>query len=86
MVLREVAQFVHHPGIKFHFYLKYWLICHQDQVILLEHLKFVISLTLHLGWLINLKQSDLLPSQQFVYLDLDFDTQAAICCPSLKRV
>ncbi len=86
MVLREVAQFDHHCGIKIHFYLDDWLIHHQDQVVLSQHLKFVISLASHLSWLSNLKKSDLVPSQQFVYLGLDFDTEAALVHPSLKHV
>ncbi len=44
MVLNEVAQFVHHYGIKFLFHLNDRLISHQDPVVLLEHVQFVLIL------------------------------------------
>ena len=84
MVLREVAQYVHCHGIKFHFHLNDWLICHRDPAILVKHLKFVFGLAIHLGWLVNLKKLDLVPSQQFIYLGLDFDMQLALVLPSLE--
>ena len=86
LVLREVAQYVHPHGIKFRFYLDDWLIHHLDPAILSNHLQFVLDLATHLGWLENLKKSDLVPSQQFTYLGLDFDMQLALVQPSLKCV
>ncbi len=79
-------QYIQHCGIKFHFYVNDWLICHQDPVTLVEHLNLVLSLVSHLGWLVNLKTLDLVPSQQFVYFGLDFDTQAALVHSSIKGV
>ncbi len=43
MALREVAQCLHHCGIKFNFHLDDWLIRHQ------EHLQFVLILNTHLA-------------------------------------
>ncbi len=59
MVLREVAQYVQHCAIKFHFYLNDWLICHRDPAILVEYLIFVLGLATCWGCLVNLKKSDL---------------------------
>ncbi len=86
MVLREVAQYLHHRGIKFHFYLDDWLIRHHDPVVLQEQLQVVLRLAARLGWLVNKEKSDLVPSRQFTYLGLDFDTQSAVVRPSLRRV
>ena len=72
--------------IKFHFYLNDWLICHHDLSVLVEHLTFVLNPATPLGWLVNLEKAVLVPSQQFIYLGLDFDTQLALVRPSLKCV
>ena len=77
MVLREVAQYVYRRGIKFHYYLDDWLIRCYDPVVLFDYLQFVLNLAICLGWLVNLKKSDLVPSQQFTYLGLDFNTVLA---------
>ena len=86
MILREVAQHLHKRGIKAHFYLDDWLIRHQDPVILLEHLQYILGLAARLGWIVNLAKSDLTPSRQFIYLGLDFDTVQSVVRPTLKRV
>ena len=41
---------------------------------------------MRLGWLVNLKKSDLVRSQQFTDLGLDFNTVLALVRPSLKCV
>ena len=45
MVLRQVAQYVHHPGIKFHFYLDDFLIHLCNPAILVKHLNYVADPT-----------------------------------------
>ena len=86
MVQREVSQYVHHLGIKFDVYLNDLLIPHCDPDVLFKHFNIILSLAKCLAWLVNLKKSDLVPSQKFVYLGLDFDKQLALGRPSLKRV
>ena len=49
-------------------------------------LQLVLHLTAHQGWLVNLNTLDLAPSFQFVYLGLDFITQAARIFPSLTQI
>ena len=86
MVLREVAQYIYHHGIKFHFYLNDWLICHHDPAIWVKHLTYVLDFAMHLWWLVNLKKSNLVASQQLIYLGLDFVMHLALIRPSLKCV
>ena len=62
----------------FHFYLDDRLICHHNPDILVEHLKLVLNLATHLGWLFNLSKLSLVPSEQFFHLALDFNTQLAL--------
>ena len=78
MILREGVQYVHCCGITFHYYLDNWLICHHHPAILFEHLCFVLNIAVCLGCLVNLKKADLVLSQQFTYLGLDFDTVLAL--------
>ena len=54
--------------------------------LLSEHLWFILDLVACLGWLVNLKKSDLVPSWQFKYLGLGFNTELALVRPSLKHV
>ena len=86
MVLREMAQHLHCRGIKIHLYLDDWLIRSQDPVTLSDQLQYVRDLAQKLGLIINLEKSELVPTQQFVYLGVEFDTDSLTIRPTCERV
>ena len=84
MILREMVQYVRHHGIN----STIFSMTGSFAIVIQPSCPNIYSLssTLHLGWLVNLKKSDLVPGQQFTYLGLDCDTVLALVCPSLRLV
>ena len=73
-------------GINLIVYLDDWLIFHEDKNILESHRDQVIEKAVKLGWIINLKKSDLTPAQQFEFLGVQFDLEQYTAKPGQKRL
>ena len=85
-VVREICSLVHRDGIRMRAYLDDWAIQAQSQEAALSHTETVLRHTEALGFNVNLKKSDLVPSQQFRYLGLLFDTVDWSVRPSADRI
>ena len=55
-------------------YLDDWLSRNQNRRLLLQHRQFIIHLISALGLIINQDKSDLIPSQDFVFIGMEFHT------------
>ncbi|XP_070173455.1 uncharacterized protein [Littorina saxatilis] len=86
MVVRQLCALVRQEGVRLRAYLDDWLILHQDQVLCDTHTQRVLSLAVQLGFTANLVKSELVPSQQFTYLGMEFDTLNWSVRPARKRV
>ena len=62
-----------------------WLILASSRLHL-QHLQAVLRLSLHLGFVPNRKKSDLIPSQRFSFLGMDFNTTDMAVRPTLARL
>ena len=85
-VTAPLAAYAHMYGINIHLYIDDWLLnpaSHQESV---DHTKWLIQLSTRLGWMINVKKSELVPSQSATYLGMRFDTRAGLAYPSDKRI
>ena len=85
-IVREVCALVHRQGIRMRAYLDDWAIQAQSQELARAHTDNVLRHAEALGFNVNLKKSDLTPSQQFRYLGLCFDTVAWTVRPSEDRI
>ena len=85
-VVRELCSLVHRLGIRMRAYLDDWAIQAQSQETALAHTNTVLRHTEALGFNVNLAKSDLLPSQEFTYLGLQFNTVDWVVRPSPDRV
>lgn len=82
-----VTLFCHHLGIRIIFYLDDSLIMARSRQVLFQHWELALSLRKRLGFLVSLQESDLHPSQQFMFLGLCWDTETgAVSLPHDKRV
>ena len=80
-LLRPVVQLLRLQGIKLHVYLDDWLIRASSIVQARTHADLVLQVLQHLGWVINFSKSDLVPSQQFDFIGMQFNTCAYTVAP-----
>ena len=85
-ITRELAILARSRGIRLRMYLDDWLTLAASSPLALAHTEELMDLTLSLGFLPNWEKSALTPSQQFVYLGMDFDTVTYTVRPAPARL
>ena len=86
MVVKEVQILAHRQGIFLHQYLDDWIIHHHCPKTLLAHLHWVLDLCKRLGLLVNLQKSELVPSQDFVFVGYRYKTKLGMVYPTNERI
>ena len=72
-VVKEVKLMAQNRGIRIHQYLDDWLLRAPSREIGLCHTQVLLSLCRELGWLVNIKKSELTPQQVFTFVGYWFD-------------
>ena len=85
-IVRDVCSLVHRLGIRMRAYLDDWAIQSQSQDLARSHTETVLRHAEALGFNVNLAKSDLIPSQDFLYLGLRFNTVSWVVKPSSDRI
>ena len=67
-------------------YLDNWLIRYLIRNRLISHIKFTLQMVQNLGFIPNLKKSDLIPTQEFTFLGMEFLTHQNIVSVPADRV
>ena len=81
-----IATYLRRRAIILHPYLDDWLSRNQSRLILLEHRHFIIQLITSLGLIINQEKSDLIPTQMFTFIGMEFLTHMNIVRVPQARV
>ena len=77
---------IHRMGLRFRRYLDDWLIQASAREQVLLALRIVLRLCRSLGIVVNWEKSQVIPSQQMVYLGVILDSTVFRASPALKRV
>ena len=77
-LMKVIASHLHWKAITLFPYLDDWLSRNQNHLNLLEHRQFIIHSIVKLGLIINQKKSDLIPSQNFIFIGMEFLTHLNI--------
>ena len=85
-VFAQVAKWLHLAGIRVVFYLDDWLVLDQSRSRILEACQYILDLSLELGFVVNLKKSNLVPSQQVIYLGMNINSLIFWVSPKESRV
>ena len=85
-ILKPVLAYAHLHRVKLHMYLDDWLLNPGTRQEAHEQTSWLKSLCQKLGLVINLKKSDLIPSQVSTYLGIELDTSVGLARPSHKRL
>lgn len=81
-----VAATCHRFDLHFHFYLDDWLLRNPSREQLLDQSRLLLQLTNNLGFLVNWEKSQLVPSQRFRYLGVEFESTSGLMFPPSDRV
>jgi hypothetical protein len=85
-MLQPVAQYLRLRGIRVHRYLDDWLITASSPEMALQHTQETIDLLSTLGWLVNKDKSELVPSQNIVFLGMGIDFASGLVRPSQETL
>ena len=86
LLMTVIATYLRRRAIILHPYLDNWLSRNQSRLILLEHRHFIIQLITSLGLIINQEKSDLIPTQMFTFIGMEFLTHMNIVRVPQARV
>ena len=78
LLMTVIATYLRRRAIILHPYLDDWLSRNQSRLILLEHRHFIIQLITSLGLIFNQEKSDLIPTQMFTFIGIEFLTHMNI--------
>ena len=84
-MVRELVRWARERGTRMVSYMDDWLILASSRALCLRSLQLVQDQATALGFRVNLEKSDLIPSQQFSYLGLRFNTVAWTVQPSEEK-
>ena len=85
VVAKEVKLMATHQGIRIHQYLDDWLVRARSHHICLQHTQILVKLCQYLGWVVNVKKSELEPKQVFDFVGHQFDLRAGWVRPTPDR-
>ena len=84
-VTKEVKLMAQAKGIRIHQYLDDWLLRARSRETCLQHTQTLLALCQKLGWVVNLKKSELVPQQVFNFVGYRFDLIKGRVLPTQDR-
>ena len=84
-VVKEVKLMAQARGIRIHQYLDDWLLRALCPEICLQHTQTLLVLCHELGWVVNMKKSELIPQQVFNFVGYQFDLLTGLILPTQER-
>ena len=84
-VVKEVKLMAQARGIKIHQYLDDWLLRAPDPGTCQQNTQTLLDLCRELGWVVNMKKSELVPQQNFSFVGYRFDLLTGRVLPIVER-
>ena len=84
-VVKEVKLMAQARGIRIHQYLDDWLLRAPCPETCLQHTRTLLALCQQLGWVVNMKTSELIPQQVFNFVGYRFDVVTGRVLPTHDR-
>ena len=84
-IIKCLQQFLHKHLLAVHKYLDDWLTHHLHRSVVEYHTRILVRVTQALGFIVNLQKSELIPTQDCVFLSYRFLLDKGILCPTEER-
>ena len=81
-----IKKFLHLKGVCLHQYLDNGLVKGVMQSQIKKDIHTLVSLTSSLGFVINIKMSELIPAQSFIFIGMDFNLKKKSIVVSVERL
>ena len=85
-VVKEVKFIALSQGVRIHQYLDDWLVRAKDQDSCARDVQKLITLVEKLGWIVNVKKSELNPTQDLEFLGYRFNLREGLVYPNQKKL
>ena len=85
-VSRAVVAFLRRRGLEVFAYIDDWLILDTSEAAVATSTSITLKLLKELGWIVNQAKSNLVPTQDLVYLGAAIDLQRGLIRPSAQRI
>ena len=85
-VVKEVKFIALSQGVRIHQYLDDWLVRAKDPDSCARDVQKLINLVQKLGWIVNLKKSELRPTQDLEFLGYRFNLREGLVYPNQKKL
>ena len=85
-VVKEVKFIALSQGVRIHQYLDDWLVRAKDPDFCARDVQKLITLVGKLGWIVNLKKSELNPTQDLEFLGYRFNLREGLVYPNQKKL
>ena len=84
-VVQEIAELLRRRGVQIFMYLDDWLILGTSPEVVQQHLDLVMEEVTNLGFIVNLEKSNLVPSQEPIFLGAKIDLREGKVFPTTER-
>ena len=85
-VVKEVNFMALSQGVRIHQYLDDWLVRSKDPESCARDVQKLVNLVEKLGWIVNLKKSELKPTQDLEFLGYRFNLREGLVYPNQKKL
>ena len=85
VIAKEMKLMAILKGIRIHQYLDNWLVRARSHQVCLQHTQDLVKMCQDLGWLVNLKKSELEPKQVINFVGYQFDLKSGRVRPTPDR-
>ena len=85
-VVKEVKFIALSQGVRIHQYLDDWLVRSKDPESCARDVQKLVNLVETLGWIVNLKKSELKPTQDLEFLGYQFNLREGLVYPNQKKL
>jgi hypothetical protein len=84
-MVKPLAAFLHSQGIIMHYYLDDWLVKGETPEEVAKNTQTLLDWCHRLGFIVNIRKSELNPMQVYVYVGVLYNTQLGYCFPPADR-
>ena len=84
-IVRPLVRTLRSAGVRIHTYLDDWIVYHPNRQTLEKHTQWVLQMAALMGFKVNREKSNLTPTQNLIYLGMEFNLKDQTVFPPEKK-